>query len=411
MESGIFQGRNPQTKSPRIASPTNYKRALGVGLFLGAALGLVWALSRRYNPETFQLIDWDRVRRIALNVCRLRMTEEISPTEKASHERIYSSLVDQVRPLVVQYTAAENISPVALVHVLDRAEWIDANIANYQLLFAPLEKIVRDSFLRRRSGPSIFTLTNRALASRYLGVLMGYLASSVLGQYDPSLLGRELLTPGRLYFLESNIRIWQRRLALPLEEFRTWVALHEVTHAWQFEAHPWLRDYLNAQLELYIQEIARAQAGFSLRNLLERLSRLENIIRGEGNLIELIITPKQREALRRLQALMCIIEGYGNHVMEKVASSLLPHYQLIRSRFQKRITAKSQAEKLFIKLTGLEVKLRQYIMGQAFVDQVVKKEGITFMNEVWVGPANLPTLQEIGHPELWIKRMKERVEG
>ncbi|GFP22532.1 hypothetical protein HKBW3S06_01760, partial [Candidatus Hakubella thermalkaliphila] len=167
--------------------------------------------------------------------------------------------------------------------------------------------IVRDSFLRRRSGPSIFTLTNRALASRYLGVLMGYLASSVLGQYDPSLLGRELLTPGRLYFLESNIRIWQRRLALPLEEFRTWVVLHEVTHAWQFEAHPWLRDYLNAQLELYIQEIARAQAGFSLRNLLERLSRLENIIRGEGNLIELIITPKQREALRRLQALMCII--------------------------------------------------------------------------------------------------------
>ncbi|GFP22268.1 hypothetical protein HKBW3S06_01495, partial [Candidatus Hakubella thermalkaliphila] len=101
MESGIFQGRNPQTKSPRIASPTNYKRALGVGLFLGAALGLVWALSRRYNPVTFQLIDWDRVRRIALNVCRLRMTEEISPTEKASHERIYSSLVDQVRPLVV----------------------------------------------------------------------------------------------------------------------------------------------------------------------------------------------------------------------------------------------------------------------------------------------------------------------
>ena len=94
---------------------------------------------------------------------------------------------------------------------------------------------------------------NRAVVSAELGVLLGYLARRVLGQYDMALLGREPMDAGKLYYVEPNIAAVEQSLGLPSEDFRMWLALHETTHAFEFEAYPWVKTHFNALLTEYME--------------------------------------------------------------------------------------------------------------------------------------------------------------
>src|SRR5205085_1698660 len=127
--------------------------------------------------------------------------------------------------------------------VLDRAGWIEANIGSFGGIFEPVEAVLRERLGNRLSNPM-----NQQTSSVMLGVVLGYLSRRVLGQYDPALLGKEAVTSTRLYFVEPNLEQARRQLGLPKEQFETWVAFHELTHAWQFEAHPWLREFMNNRI-------------------------------------------------------------------------------------------------------------------------------------------------------------------
>ena len=103
-------------------------------------------------------------------------------------------------------------------------------------------------------------LANRWLTTRQLGVLLGFMGQRVLGQYDLALLSAEA-APGRLLFVEENIRQTAKALGVPLDSFRTWIALHETTHAFEFEAHPWLRPYLASRLERQLTLVRATTSG------------------------------------------------------------------------------------------------------------------------------------------------------
>jgi putative hydrolase len=102
---------------------------------------------------------------------------------------------------------------------------------------------------------------------------------------------------------------------------------------------------------------------------------------------------------------MCIVEGYSNHVMNAVGRDLLPNYALISRRFEQRLEQRSQADRLLAKLTGLDVKLEQYRLGEQFIDRIVRERGHSFARRVWDGPDYLPTMAEIRRPELWLGRI------
>jgi coenzyme F420 biosynthesis associated uncharacterized protein len=125
-----------------------------------------------------------------------------------------------------------------------------------------------------------------------------------------------------------------------------------------------------------------------------------------GGLISIISTPEQRAVLGRLQAIMCVLEGYSNHVMDRVGEELLPSYQTMKMRFERRRESKSAAERLFQRLIGISLKLQQYKVGQAFVDAVVEQEGLPFLNRVWEKVENMPSMEEVHKPAVWIDRMK-----
>jgi coenzyme F420 biosynthesis associated uncharacterized protein len=209
--------------------------------------------------------------------------------------------------------------------------------------------------------------------------------------------------------VEPNIRQVQRTLKLPLEDFRMWLALHETTHVFEFEAHPWLRLHLNGILEQYFeflsQDVGQLRDGMSVRALIDRARGSGNGA-GSSNWIERLMTPEQRALFSQMQATMAIVEGYSNHVMNAVGRKILPGFDQISRQFEKRQREKTVAEQIFLRLTGLDMKLEQYRLGETFIDHVVAKRGHELARRVWEGPEQMPTLDEVKQPDLWIARME-----
>lgn len=366
--------------------------------------GAYFIASRRQTGtgSESRLVDWSRVRAIAATVAR---RDPLTPTY---HELVpgYAEMVGRSQAIIAEYTAEPLPLSTGNVYVFDRLAWLDANIANFKLLFEPLETTTAQLFGNVGGRP--LSELNGMMLSGQMGLLLGYLARRVLGQYDLAVLGREPVTTGRLYFVEPNIRQVERRLGLEPTDFRLWIALHETTHAYEFEAHPWLREHMNGLLQQYFGTLAddltnlRTDVG-GVTSFVKRIG--SNIARREGYMVELVMNEQQRLIFRQLQALMCLLEGYSNHVMDAVGRDILPSYDRMKTRFEDRLRKKSPAERLFAKLTGLDVKYEQYVLGERFVNEVVSRVGVRGMNRVWRGPEQLPTLEEIKQPGLWLARV------
>jgi coenzyme F420 biosynthesis associated uncharacterized protein len=376
------------------------------GLVLGTVAGVMYVASRRTTTEPPRLIQWDRVRKISERVSHGDGLGAMTRSPELTNR--YQSMVRQSEAAIGSYLKQSLPLPLDRVEVFDRSQWIDANIASFEFLFEPLEGMNRSALNGATIGSHLFGEVNQTILSGQLGVLLGYLGRRVLGQYDTALLGREPVTTGRLYFVEPNIALTQNKLGLDANDFRTWIALHETTHAFEFEAHSWLRDYMNGALREYFNTLGQdfGQFAFGPSGMGGLAQRVIQNANRKGNVIEWLMTDEQRAIFERLQALMCLLEGYSNHVMDVVGGQVLASYPLMKRRFENRNRQRPLVDQIFTKVTGLDVKLEQYILGERFVNAQVLVMGIDRFNRIWDGPERLPTLAEIHEPERWRERVR-----
>lgn len=394
---------------PRQSSDVRISRKLvAVGLMAGLAAG-AWAsgkvqsLSQREAPTT--LVDWEQARGIAINMNR---GQTLTQVERERLDAYYRGLVARCVPIISDYTGFELPRVLDQTFAFDRVDWINANLDAFRTMFAPLEALNPTSD-KQSVAAALWGGINQKVLSAELGFLLGYLARRVLGQYDLALLGREPVTNGKLYYVEPNIRMVERTLHLPREEFRIWLALHEATHAFEFEANPWLRNHFNGMLEQYFEflrdDVDRLKQGMrGLKVFVDRARAREDAEDG-SSWLEAIMTPQQRALFQQMQATMCMVEGYSNHVMNAVGRDLLPTYETIAKRFEQRQRQRSFAEQMFARLTGLDVKLEQYRLGQAFIDDIAARRGHAVARRIWDGPESLPTMDEIRNPDAWLARV------
>ncbi len=383
---------------------------MAIGLLTGAVVGTFGVMKARQaadRPVKPGMIDWDRVRQVATT-----MNQEASLTsrqrEKLDEE--YRQLVHRTIPLVANYTGDRLPYPLDQIYAFDRVDWINANIESFKIMFEPIERLnlTNDDHMPRVLGV-LWNGLNQTVISAEMGFLLGYLARRVLGQYDLALLGREPLeTTGKLYFVHPNIRNLERNLKIPEDQFRLWLALHETTHAFEFEAHPWLREYMNGLIEEYFtylsKDVEYLKRGFAaIRMFWDRARHTGD---EASSWIEMVMAPEQRQIFNKMQAMMSVVEGYSNHVMNAVGQDLMPDFSTIASRFEQRQRQRTAAEQLFARLTGLDLKLEQYRLGEQFINEVTQRRGHEFARKVWEGPQSLPTLDELRRPEQWIMRME-----
>jgi len=289
--------------------------------------------------------------------------------------------------------------------VVDRAGWVRANTAAFASLIGKLEADLLDQVVPVGGGLTRATmaLANRWITTRQLGFLLGFLGQRVLGQYDLALLSAES-TPGRLLFVEENIRQTARTLGVPLDSFRTWIALHETTHAFEFEAHPWLRPYLASRLERQITLFGGDVRGMGR----EAVRGLGRALRGEADgqhWMERLMGDEQRRLFRETQAVMSLLEGFSDYVMDEVGRDLVPDVERISARFHERRNRRTPFERSMLRLTGMDLKMEQYKKGEAFVRAIADARGRVALTRLWDGPETLPQDGEIEQPVRWMTRV------
>src|ERR671933_813105 len=396
-----------------------YGTAFGRGLILGAGAVLLYAAAResiaparpaspdaRQTDDRDRLIDWELASNVAIRAAG--RTPTLHPCARAQLLEQYQTMLREIEQPIARYVGNNLSLANTTVEVLDRSGWIRANVVNFRYLLQPVEEFYRENLGRSRFGPPpAFQQAARLALSSQVGVLVGYLSRRVLGQYDIALLGEEPLSAGKLYFVEPNLQQVEQTLGVPPDELRRWIALHEATHAHEFELYPWVRTYLNTSLRQYLRLLIEDMRGRGDDNtLLTIVNRFIGNLRLGHNVINALMTPQQRELMSRLQALMALAEGYSNHVMNNVGRALLPNFELIHERVENRQRQRSQVEVAFLKITGLSLKMEQYRLGERFVDEVVRQRGISFANRAWESPEALPSEAEIRDPERWIGRME-----
>jgi len=237
-------------------------------------------------------------------------------------------------------------------------------------------------------------------------VLLGYLAQRVLGQYD-------LLVPDDgprpvgdvVYYVGGNVLALEKRFAFRPRDFRLWIAIHEVTHRAQFTAVPWMRPYY-----LELVETALSTVDPDPRRLMQAIARAADDFRNgrnpldEGGVVALIASDEQRGALASVQALMSLLEGHGNRVMNTLGRQHVAGQARMARVLQARRNSGGLTAFLH-KLIGFESKLRQYEVGEAFVAAVEAEAGPRALDDAWRGPEWLPTLDELRAPHEWLTRV------
>lgn len=297
--------------------------------------------------------------------------------------------------------AAPATSPVVVV---DRGGWAQANTDAFRVLLTPVMQRLRE----KRSTPSPFDVLGKRLTGLELGVMLGFLASKVLGQYDPFLLEPDdAVERGRLLLVAPNIVEVERQLGVVPSDFRLWVCLHEETHRVQFGAVEWMRDHVRSEIDQVI-----AATPLELSELVARFAQtargLADVAKPDGDgpsLLDLVQSPEQREVVDRLAAVMSLLEGHADVVMDDVGPDVVPTVATIRTRFTQRRENAIGLSRVLRRLLGLEAKMRQYRDGAAFVRGVQDAVGIEGFNAVWRGPENLPSPTEIHDPAAWVRRV------
>jgi coenzyme F420 biosynthesis associated uncharacterized protein len=128
--------------------------------------------------------------------------------------------------------------------------------------------------------------------------------------------------------------------------------------------------------------------------------------------VEIVQTPAQREILGRLTAVMSLLEGHADFVMDGVGPEVVPSVAEIREKFQqRRAKGASRLDMALRRLLGLDAKLRQYRDGERFVRAVVDQVGMDGFNRVWTSPNTLPTKSEIAKPADWVARVHRKSES
>ncbi|HEV2415246.1 MAG TPA: zinc-dependent metalloprotease [Candidatus Dormibacteraeota bacterium] len=357
------------------------RRSAGRTALYGVLAGLTLAaLAEAVRPRggTALLLDWDEVRRIARD--RLQTPTE-PPAKLAAAASGYRSLARKLeKPLLDFVGPLPKGAEMPRFEALDREGWLDLNLEIFSRVVDPVLE-------SGRMPNSLIVEAGRAGVNRYVGFLLAFLGRRVLGQYDPQLLGTEPVGADGLYLVETNVAEWERQAKLPSEDLRRWLILHEMTHAWQFAAHPWLRRYMEESMQILIESVTRKSSGFT------RFAAFAGVL------------PSQWRVMRQVQGTMSVVEGYSNLVMNRLGGRLLPGFEQLEKAYRERSSGKSAVEVLVWRLTGLELKLEQYRVGEAFCREVEDLYGLAVLNRVWDGPESMPTLGELRNPAAWHRRV------
>jgi coenzyme F420 biosynthesis associated uncharacterized protein len=345
------------------------------------------------------MVDWTLARQVA----RFAAGNGAAP---ALDSPDFESRVGATKRILSDYTGLSAVEPIPAPETVSRADWAEVNVRSMADMLEPVTERLGKRFTGAGAFAGPLRIAAGATVAAEIGLVVGYMAQRVLGQYELSLL--ETDRPARLLFVEPNLARAIRDLDVDADSFLSWIVLHELTHVLQFSGVPWLRSHMGSLMRSYLAtvEVRMQRGGAGGLPSLPSPARLVELFR-EGGLVALVQTREQRAIMEQVQSAMSVIEGYSEHVMDAVGATVLPAYEGLRDAMERRRRSRSAPERVLQRLLGFEMKMRQYEQGKQFCDAVVSGHGIAVLNRVWESPGALPTAAELRRPESWVERIGE----
>jgi putative hydrolase len=363
---------------------------------------------QRVMSSTSGPVNWELARQVGV-----ANAVEAGPDQEPSEgdNRMVEEAVRVAELQVGRFTGLAAPADVAQVRAVRRAGWVNANAESLKALLEPAARRLTDA-IERSAGDqhpqemAQFSAFLRQLSPLLLGTqvgqVLGMLAQRVLGQYDIAV---PRSGPGQLLFVVPNLAAFERDWSLDPREFRTFVALHEVTHRFEF-AQAWARDRFQELLDDYLSTLKLDVEGMQAR--LGSLDpgdpeALRQLAESDEGFFWADLDDEQRLKLGRIQAFMAAAEGYGDHVMQALGAELLGTYPRIEEAM-KRYRDGEHGDPVFERLLGVDMKREQYRRGRAFCELVVEQTDEATLARMWESADAMPSLPELEEPRLWLAR-------
>jgi coenzyme F420 biosynthesis associated uncharacterized protein len=351
-------------------------------------------------------VDWGLAERVAVKVAGREPLAESYHYDRLSAD--FDAVTAQAEELVTEATGLRSASGPARARVVGRDDWVRANLASFRRMLRPV--MAKMAERNDRSGPlaGLGGAVSRRAAGVEVGLLLGWMAGRVLGQYDLLIIEDERPEDQDIvYYVGPNVLALEKRFGFPPEEFRLWLALHEVTHRAQFTGIPWLREHFLGMVHKTLDAVdpdprrfvdAMGQAVDDLRNGRNPLD--------EGGLAALFASPDQRNLLGRIGGMMSLLEGHGDVTMDRAGEGHVPSAARFSRALRERRRQGGSLAKVVQRTMGIDAKLKQYAQGEAFIAYVEDRGGPRALEAAWRGPEWLPTLAEIRAPQEWLDRVR-----
>jgi len=345
-------------------------------------------------------VDWATAQRVAVRVAGREPFSQSYHSE--SLEPDFAELTEIAERLVADETGLVSLAGPARARVTDRAGWIEANVASFQRLLRP----IIDKLSARLEANTLSPVAQK-LAGAEVGMVLGWMSTRVLGQYDLLIIEDESpLDQDLVYYVGPNVLALEKQFAFPPREFRLWLALHEVTHRAQFTGVAWMRPHFLSLVSETLDSVDPDPRRFAdvAARLADSWRRGENPL-AEGGIMALMASAEQRQVLDQVSGLMSLLEGHGDITMDRAGRGLVPSAERFSRVLHQRRESTQGVARLLQQLLGLEAKMNQYAQGEQFIEAVEKVGGPQLLSEAWESPEHLPSLDEIRHPERWIDRV------
>lgn len=347
------------------------------------------------------IVDWDLARRVASGALLLKPSPASYRSSDLQAE--FDELTARAELLVSEATGLHSAHGAARAKVTDRAGWAAANVRTMQRLVGPALSNFQTQRAARLSAPAL--AVGRTVSGTQLGLMLAYMATRVLGQYDLLISDESPEDQDLVSYVGPNVVAIEAQFGFTPSQFRLWLALHEVTHRLQFTAVPWLRDHFVSLVGEMLEPLSGdpVRLADTLRRVTAELRAGRNPLR-EGGVVGMLATAEQRSALSKISGMMSLLEGHGDVTMDRAGAAEVPGAaEFSRVLHQRRSQARGLT-KVMSRLLGLEAKMRQYAEGERFVEAVEVAGGPELLARVWRGPEWLPTLAEIRSPAEWVAR-------
>jgi coenzyme F420 biosynthesis associated uncharacterized protein len=348
------------------------------------------------------MIDWDLAQRVAAGALMLKPAP--ATYRSAALQSQFDELTARAEFLVSEATGLHSAHGAARAKVTDRPEWAAANVRSMERLIGPSLAEMQQKGLGKKVGRSALG-AGRVMSGTQLGLMLAYMSTRVLGQYDLLIRDENPEDQDLVYYVGPNVVAIEERYGFAASQFRLWLALHEVTHRMQFTAVPWLRDHFVQLVGELLEPLHADPSGLSetLRRVMAEVRAGRNPLQ-ESGVMGMLATPEQRLALSKISGMMSLLEGHGDVTMDRAGAAEVPGAASFSKVLHERRTNTRGFTKMMSRLLGLEAKMRQYAEGEVFVESVEAAGGPELLARVWRGPEWLPTLAEIRSPGEWVAR-------